>query len=772
MNGDRRLRRNQVACDACHTRRVRCDLVSSLPCSHCLRNDVDCKITRKLRKRGRIARSKLANANRTHGVDAPPSPTEQRQTSENCSLASQSTVSSMDPTIPTSVTQSSSPGTNEIDALLTLCMEDCRSMPDDLQLQAGLGRDVTEECLPTAHLLNSLPQLSPEDNEPPLPLQEIWKGADMAPDTPSQGHHPPTLSQPPTNYHLPDNEPILRLSTKYPVLSTVMPVLEKGLPPQLVFHLLELYFTSPFPNILHRSSFLRDEFRVTSPALLTSMLWMAAIDHRASLSIPPSQHRKICQFLGDLTRALLQSSDDASPKNQEPSLAGLHCSSMAVHPVMENDVQLDQVITYIHIASVVSTEQEAAGMRWWKTAFSLARELKLNQEAEIVPDFDKQINGLAQSFADGLSNLPKDPNFSHSNGTQSSLNSAFEQIHDSFEIHDQSYHVSTEEHNEERRRIWWLLYIIDRHLALSHNRPPEILDSECGNLLLPLDETLWQGGSVHSNSLHSQGLRCFHPAKQNELQVFPGFRCRDSSIFGFFLPLMTITGEVMGLNNLRLEDNEACKVTETEVLSHLEVYQTSLSAFMASSTVSAEVSNRPDMQLVQDHGWQTQTVVAYSSYLVQVLHTSLVGKWDWQFLLEDKEFWTSPAFTSTISHSLDAAFWLRQILQLDPDISFIPYLFGIQLIQGSFPLLLIVERLQDKSEEDILNACEIMMQATDSCLVTRNTYYQRTFRQLIRSAVSQAWGRPVSAGEIRRRRKAVFDLWLWIRRKTNWSTVR
>lgn len=99
-----------------------------------------------------------------------------------------------------------------------------------------------------------------------------------------------------------------------------------------------------------------------------------------------------------------------------------------------------------------------------------------------------------------------------------------------------------------------------------------------------------------------------------------------------------------------------------------------------------------------------------------------------------------------------------------------PYFFRILLLQGSFPVLLIVERLQDKCGEDILNAAETMIQATESCLVTRNTDYQRKFRQLIRSAVSQAWGRPVSASEIQRRRKAVFDLCLWIRRRTSRST--
>ena len=39
--------------------------------------------------------------------------------------------------------------------------------------------------------------------------------------------------------------------------------------------------------------------------------------------------------------------------------------------------------------------------------------------------------------------------------------------------------VITEEEREERRRIWWLVYVVDRHLALCYNRPLFLLDIEC-----------------------------------------------------------------------------------------------------------------------------------------------------------------------------------------------------------------------------------------------------------------------------------------------------
>lgn len=52
----RRWRRNRIACDSCHSRRVRCD--RAFPCSRCLRSEIRCEFTRERRKRGRIARSK------------------------------------------------------------------------------------------------------------------------------------------------------------------------------------------------------------------------------------------------------------------------------------------------------------------------------------------------------------------------------------------------------------------------------------------------------------------------------------------------------------------------------------------------------------------------------------------------------------------------------------------------------------------------------------------------------------------------------------------
>lgn len=664
-------------------------------------------------------------------------------------------------------------------------------------------------------------------NEGPLPrIVDIWNGAKAAATVQTPGSSSTSAS------------------LKYPVLKPLTPFLEPTLPRRLAFDLLELYFTSAFSTHMHpvchhihcyvlrKASFLSfDTPRPSSPALLASMLWVAALDDRAfALSISPPQRKKICQFLCALTLRLLRPlihvsfrEQDASIRNVPYAAVGPEYPPTMHHPFAGTGTgddrglvgpagSLDDVITYIHVASIISaSEQKAASMRWfvlltpiwpgrravtdtdafsrWHAAFTLARELKLNQEIEVMPNLDGHPDASSPSYDDDF--LPAwggvdTGNWSdYSNPARPSLNCVCDRNRD--------WHGTvTEEHREERRRTWWLLYIMDRHLALCYNRPLALLDAESEDLLLPLDEGAWQAGNVHSNSPRPDGPQCPFSGDKNRRRVFPNFICHDHSIFGFFLPLMTITGELIDLNQarnhpmlgLRVQRKEAWDVHISEVLRQLEIYKASLTTFVAAAAADPEVplsaafsppapGPKPDQpsivdpSLSQAYSWHTQTVIAYASYLVHVLHILLVGKWDPVSLIEDKDFWTSsPAFASTISHALDAADSVDQILRFDPDISFMPYFFGIQLLQGSFLLLLIVERLQKEAGEGILNACEVMIRATESCVVTLNTEYQRNFRQVMRSAVAQARGRPVDHSEIRRRRKAVLALYRWTRKGT------
>ena len=300
---------------------------------------------------------------------------------------------------PASVSQRS-PDSNEMSALSARSVDDRRSMADASLVQRperDANINVTEEWLSAAHLSPDSYELlnGASGSDRPLPrLMDLWNPVDLAGHRPSQRLPPiPSLSG---AHRSGQRQPsVSRSPLKYPVLEPVMPFLENNLPRRLVCDLLELYFTSAFSTHMHpvchhihcyvlrKSSFLSvDRPRPTSPALLASMLWVAAVDDRAfSLSISPLQRRKICQFLCALIIRLLRPLIHVSFKDQDPSPAenattAQDFSAAGAHHPFEGvgddkglvgpAGSLDDVVTYIHVASIISSsEQKAASMRWF-----------------------------------------------------------------------------------------------------------------------------------------------------------------------------------------------------------------------------------------------------------------------------------------------------------------------------------------------------------------------------------------------------------------------
>ncbi|OKL56469.1 Arabinanolytic transcriptional activator araR [Talaromyces atroroseus] len=841
----KRWRRNRVACDACHTRRVRCD--RAFPCSRCIASQTQCELTRERRKRGRIPRSEYSRRDSSFVVqDA------QEEAVDDQKVRAQRKSTTHQPDFISMVTNP--PPTEQI-AQTTNFSPSAQTSPGhplppsaqgsgerQSQLQPSPRETIREDGKAVEDWMSSsngfVQQPFPYPILGNLGLSDGFFDVsfDMMGMNNMNGHQLSRCrSRQPRNNDRPQRTGETPL--KYPVLAPLMPFLEPYLSRDLVYDLLDLYFTSAFSTAMHpachhihcyvvrKSSFLsRENPRVSSPALLASMLWVAALDDRTfSLSISPPKRKKLCQFLCALTVRLLRPLIHVSFKENEsfPIIDNDHIFPSAAHDrthsfegggddrgLVGPAGSLDDVVTYIHVASIISSsEQKAASMRWWHAAFTLARELRLNQEVEATSNLNSPVDSsnVPFEFAEGTwygtSRNGANWDFLLPSG-RANLNCVCTQ-------QQHRPNLMTEEHREERRRTWWLLYIMDRHLALCYNHPLALLDAECDDLLLPLEEGPWQAGDIHSNSSKADGPQCPVSGDTNRRRCFPNFTCNDHSVFGFYLPLMAITGELINLNQAknhpmlgtRLQGKDTWDVQVNEVLRQLDTYKATLQAFAThySPTTAVPPTSPPVPPLAQQppgpsqpqqqttltppmlnepagideisyksyHSWHTQTVVAYASYVVHVLHILLMGKWDPVSLLEDKDFWTSsPTFASTISHALEAANTLERILHYDPDISFMPDFFGIQLLQGSFLLLLIVERLQNEAGEGILKACEVVIRATESCVVTLNTEYQRNFRQVMRSAVAQARGRPVNHSEIWHRRKAVLALYRWTRNGT------
>ncbi|KAK4034221.1 fungal-specific transcription factor domain-containing protein [Parachaetomium inaequale] len=849
-------RRISRACDQCNQLRTKCD--GQHPCAHCIEFQLGCEYVRERKKRGKASRKDLAQqaAAQAAAASGQPGLKSEHQTSENGqSTESRSdTPSSTKPTLTLNTDQPSASDksmtdmsddqlrgqrTGSIDTL-----GEMSAHPGHMSSHPGaLDRDHLDS--PTALDLNGYGAVHPGyerqmgahmmsgpahppygsnqgnmSSYPDLPYalqtqsptgysanaangfrlaNSPLSAYPMAGEAPSPGGWM-NMSSPPPQFasHVPPNG-YSHSHLRYPVLEPLIPHLGNIIPLSLACDLIDLYFASSSSAQMHpmspyvlgfvfrKRSFLHpSKPRQCQPALLASMLWVAAQTSDAPfLTSIPSARGKICQKLLELTVSLLKPlihtpSEEASPVSS-PIVDGVALGGLGVALPGSISMEaltsesgafgaagtLDDVITYIHLATVVSaSEYKGASLRWWNAAWSLARELKLGRELPQNAPASRQ-GGSAD--IDG------------EDGAEMSIPG-----------------VITEEEREERRRIWWLVYIVDRHLALCYNRPLFLLDIECEGLFQPMDDTDYQNGNFHAytdpNVLASD-------SEAGNRARGPSFVCTAHSIFGYFLPLMTILGEIVDLNHARnhprfgvgFRASREWDEQTSEIARHLDMYEQSLKKFeqrhlslnaqaQAADEKAAEAAGVPTANelpgtpsghsvhsvhttssRMTESDIQTRIVMAYGTHVMHVLHILLTGKWDPINLLDDNDLWiSSQGFITATGHAVSAAEAISNILEYDPGLEFMPFFFGIYLLQGSFLLLLIADKLQLEASPSVVKACETIIRAHEACVVTLNTEYQRNFSRVMRSALAQVRGRvPEDLGEQHQRRRELLALYRW-----------
>ncbi|KAI0599984.1 transcriptional activator xlnR [Biscogniauxia sp. FL1348] len=840
-------RRISRACDQCNQLRTKCD--GQHPCAHCIEFGLGCEYIRERKKRGKASRKDLAQqaaaqaAAAAQGGQKSPS-----QNDENASSSEQRTdnlasvkpeqqqagssdkplndigedamersqrTGSLDSLAELSTHQThmpSHPGSldrDHLDSPTSLDLNGYGNVPNPFD-RPGIGNLMSG----SAHTAYGAGQgLS---NYPDIPYSLQTQSPTNYPTNqsatfrietsplsayPMAGETTPpawmSMSSPPPQYqtHIPQNTYHQQL--RYPVLNPLIPHLGNIIPVSLACDLIDLYFASSSSAHAHpmspyvlgfvfrKRSFLHpSKPRQCQPALLASMLWAAAQTSDAPfLTSVPSARGKICQKLLELTVNLLKPlihtpSGDASPVSS-PVIDGVALGGLGValpgSMSMDNLTgesgafgaagTLDDVVTYIHLATVVSaSEYKGASLRWWNAAWSLARELKLGRE----------LPASAPSMVHGNGN-----DVSASGDTEDELGNSV------------NSGLMGEEEREERRRIWWLTYIVDRHLALCYNRPLFLLDIECEGLLQPMDDTDWQNGNFRSYTTDPA------LAEQSEGDGGrvrgPHFECNGHSIFGYFLPLMTILGEIVDLHHARnhprfgvgFRSAREWDDQQAEIVRHLEAYEQSLKKFEQrhfNTEDKNEQSATLEMPSELDHidspsgrsahtsssrmtesDIQTRIVMSYGTHVMHVLHILLTGKWDPINLLDDNDLWiSSQGFITATGHAVSAAEAISNILEYDPGLEFMPFFFGIYLLQGSFLLLLIADKLQLEASASVVRACETIIRAHEACVVTLNTEYQRNFSKVMRSALAQVRGRvPEDLGEQHQRRRELLALYRW-----------
>jgi hypothetical protein len=525
----------------------------------------------------------------------------------------------------------------------------------------------------------------------------------------------------------------------YPVLKNIIQHTRVIMPVGMTNALLECYFkcsvvtSAPLspcvpPGILRRASILkRENPRPCSPALLASLLWVSAqTADIPSLNAHIARRKYIRRKLLELTIKLLKPLNEVAlrdgvvstesggrvPNGFETKLSTEHSASGG----------LDEIIAYIHLAMVTSaSEFRAASLRWWNIAWSLAREAKLNQEV-VVPESD-------------LSNM----------------DAGYENAIDSMSVIR-----ITDEQREERRRVWWFLFSMDRHLSLCYNKPLFLHDRECQRLRRPVADSLW----ATDDSAYRAPPQAAMP------KTGAWFECTGPCFYGFFTPLMTILGEVMDLFQARnhprlataLDGSRALENWEVEITKRISIYEQSLDkldgatpllpAFPSTASSFGPVSqsltsllpttplnganNSPsaatDTNSMSRSNIRMQIAQAYARLIVHVLHVLVPGKLDPLDLLDNSATWiATQSFVTATGHAINAALAADTLMDLDPSMNFMPFYAGIYLLHGSFLLLLLADHLKTNADLMVINACKTMVRVHETSIVRLQTDYQVCF---------------------------------------------
>lgn len=554
-------------------------------------------------------------------------------------------------------------------------------------------------------------------------------------------------------------------SIKYPVLRPLLPYLVPVCSTKTACDLLDGYFATASENIflpsspyiiahvVRKKSLLHsDHPRRCSPALLASMLWLSAqTTEYHFFGNSPTLRSQLTQKLFDLTISLLDKQENArqnpntcpvSKTAKRDARSRASVDGIEPHPCAQSGVRhvvptLDDVITFMHLGIVISArESKPAGFRWWHTAFQLAKELKLNKEISDVPGLDQERN---RQPVDAYESPSNDGHHRDTCSPGCFWSSAAVDGEDSRELD------VTEEQREERRRTWWTLYILDRHLALCYNSSLALKDSECQGLLPPMDEITWQ--VTFDNLDAAQGQQNFRSTSGG-----PPTKSSSLGMFELFLPVASVLGQIIDFHHAKSHPRLGQMFSSGSVLSafigeittqildfeqslfKLEtIYATdsALSSIITSLEALASNTNSPgsEAQLTklihQSCKNQARLFLFYGRFWSNTLNILLYSTWDISDMLSStSSHWIStPSSATAIRRAVCAAKSLDKILKIDYDLTFSPYFLGIYLIQGAFVVLVAAIEGGEYRTAEVLDACETFVRAHEVCVVTLHAEY-------------------------------------------------
>jgi hypothetical protein len=453
------------ACDQCHKTRVKCD--GNRPCQRCLGEQVNCSYDRESRRNGRPSRSRRGPRPLDLGRGPPRSADHDDPSLDNSSIGiSRGPVVQPDSAYTLwSFQDGDELGRHEVTA-------NSNDWFNNLWLQ-----DFSDTALAPLDVLATVPPGDvPASSFEPVPSYDA-------------STHPST----------------------YPVLEPLMPYLKRIMSPALACHLLESYVAdatngvglpaSPLllTHIFRRAALLSTETprRCSLPLLASILLVSASTTEFPFFGGSPTYRARLYRQLLQLTLRLLghgplpaEDLEEQGDDGEQAGLAGgrrLSIGSSSRRASRPAFAKVDEVITYMHVGLVIMLmESKPPGSHWWQIAFTKAKECRLNSNTEGTIRQSQPVDRGVAAIITKEGPEAHCGSIAGSHDHDADMATPLSVNNDTIvESGGPSLPGSQLEELRVRQRVWWTLYIWDKHLALRYNQPPSITDAECQHIGFP-----------------------------------------------------------------------------------------------------------------------------------------------------------------------------------------------------------------------------------------------------------------------------------------------
>uniref|UniRef100_A0A093V8Y3 Xylanolytic transcriptional activator xlnR n=1 Tax=Talaromyces marneffei PM1 TaxID=1077442 RepID=A0A093V8Y3_TALMA len=249
-----------------------------------------------------------------------------------------------------------------------------------------------------------------------------------------------------------------------------------------------------------------------------------------------------------------------------------------------------------------------------------------------------------------------------------------------------------EDDKEERRRLWWATYIIDRHSSLSFNSRPLITDHECHQLPTPRSDSIWdQTGSLTA--------------------------AKDDMNYG--TDILKILGEI-------LEYHFLCgSATFNQSADYLLSVRRNIEGNLGLWFISFQSLVEPDFAKLAEVQGEAPAlrdepqIAYYALHLYHCMHILLYGPMDIVVMYEDLKWQASSEFVAACEHANACA-------------------------KSCFIFLILAQKLGRQSDDLIISNCAINLEVLDKFILTTNMDYQHDFAKLLRKVLSDLIQHPTS----------------------------